>query len=138
MKHVRNKSITMSNTHSCSHTYPNVGPATERSNTWAGFSNCLKRRMNFTPWLSPLFEFTNTTSGLRLWWIVSQTPGPMCSARFMVVAGMTERQFRPRLHRRWNCILHPLWTCDKKSVKYVHWYRILLSHFIILTWLVPK
>lgn len=35
-----------------------------RSKTWAGFSSCLNRRRNFTPWLSPLFELTKTNKGL--------------------------------------------------------------------------
>lgn len=35
-----------------------------RSKTWAGFSSCLNLRRNFTPWLSPLFELTNTNKGL--------------------------------------------------------------------------
>lgn len=35
-----------------------------RSKTWAGFSNCLNLRRNFTPWLSPLFELTKTNKGL--------------------------------------------------------------------------
>lgn len=35
-----------------------------RSKTWAGFSSCLNRLRNFTPWLSPLFELTKTNKGL--------------------------------------------------------------------------
>lgn len=37
---------------------PNCGPDDIRSNTWAGFNNCLKRRKNLTPWLSPDLELT--------------------------------------------------------------------------------
>lgn len=44
--------------------YPKWGPPFIKSNTWAGFSNCLKRRRNFTPWLSPLLELTKTNRGL--------------------------------------------------------------------------
>ena len=44
--------------------YPKCGPPFIRSKTCAGLSSCLKRRRNLTPWLSPLFEFTKTKSGL--------------------------------------------------------------------------
>lgn len=44
--------------------YPKWGPPFIKSNTWAGFSNCLNRRRNFTPWLSPLLELTKTNRGL--------------------------------------------------------------------------
>lgn len=46
-------------------TYPKPGPPFMRSNTCAGLSNCLNRLRNFTPWLSPDFEFTNTNKGLQ-------------------------------------------------------------------------
>lgn len=42
---------------------PNWGPDEIKSNTWAGFNNCLKRRKNLTPWLSPDLELTKTRSG---------------------------------------------------------------------------
>lgn len=42
---------------------PSCGPEDIRSKTWAGFSNCLKRRRNLTPWLSPDFELTKTRRG---------------------------------------------------------------------------
>lgn len=42
---------------------PSSGPVETRSKTCAGFSNCLKRRKNLTPWLSPDFELTKTRSG---------------------------------------------------------------------------
>ena len=44
-------------------TYPRPGPPFMRSNTWAGLSNCLKRRKNLTPWLSPDLELTKTNKG---------------------------------------------------------------------------
>lgn len=44
--------------------HPRCGPPFTRSKTWAGLSNCLKRRRNFTPWLSPLLELTKTRRGL--------------------------------------------------------------------------
>ena len=44
--------------------HPKWGPPLTRSNTWAGFSSCLNRRRNFTPWLSPLLELTKTRRGL--------------------------------------------------------------------------
>lgn len=46
-------------------TNPKPGPPFMRSNTCAGLSSCLKRLRNFTPWLSPDFEFTNTNKGLQ-------------------------------------------------------------------------
>lgn len=45
--------------------YPTPGPPFMRSNTCAGLSNCLNRLRNFTPWLSPDFELTNTNRGLQ-------------------------------------------------------------------------
>lgn len=42
---------------------PNSGPVEMRSNTWAGFKSCLKRRKNLTPWLSPDLELTKTKRG---------------------------------------------------------------------------
>lgn len=42
---------------------PNCGPDDIKSNTWAGFNSCLKRRKNLTPWLSPDLELTKTSSG---------------------------------------------------------------------------
>lgn len=45
-------------------TYPSSGPPFIRSKTWAGFRSCLNLRRNFTPWLSPLLEFTRTRRGL--------------------------------------------------------------------------
>lgn len=44
--------------------YPKWGPPFIKSKTWAGFNDCLNRRRNFTPWLSPLFELTKTKRGL--------------------------------------------------------------------------
>lgn len=42
---------------------PSWGPDEIKSKTCAGFNNCLKRRKNFTPWLSPDLELTKTRSG---------------------------------------------------------------------------
>lgn len=44
--------------------HPRCGPPLTKSKTWAGLSSCLKRRKNFTPWLSPLLELTKTRRGL--------------------------------------------------------------------------
>ena len=44
-------------------TDPRPGPPFMRSKTCAGLSSCLNRRRNFTPWLSPDLELTNTSSG---------------------------------------------------------------------------
>lgn len=52
--------------------YPGPGPFPMRSNTCAGFNNCLNRLRNFTPWLSPDLELTNTNNGEHPWgWIAS-------------------------------------------------------------------
>lgn len=42
---------------------PSSGPVETRSKTCAGLSNCLKRRKNLTPWLSPDLELTKTRRG---------------------------------------------------------------------------
>ena len=102
---------------SSSNTYPSVGPATLKSNTCAGFNSCLKRLINRMPWLSPLFEFTKTINGLRWFgWAVSQTPGPTFSARLIVVGGIIDKQFKPKLHFLWYWDLHPLWTCNTNGL----------------------
>lgn len=46
-------------------TYPGPGPPFIRSNTCAGFNNCLNLLRNLIPWLSPDLLFTNTKSGLH-------------------------------------------------------------------------
>lgn len=38
-----------------------------RSNTCAGFNNCLNLRKNLTPWLSPDLELTKTSKGEQPW-----------------------------------------------------------------------
>lgn len=45
--------------------YPGPGPPLMRSNTWAGFNNCLNLLRNLIPWLSPDLLLTNTKSGLQ-------------------------------------------------------------------------
>ena len=97
--------------HINSMSHPNVGPLTLRSKTWAGFRSCLNLLMKRTPWLSPLFELTNTSSGLLCPFVVaSDTLRAEVSRRRMAVGATTDMQFKPSEHLVWKCCLQPLWT----------------------------
>lgn len=90
---------------------PNSGPVTGKLKTWAGFSNCLKRRKNFTPWLSPDLELTNTRSGEKHvpnGLTTSQASSTPTECRH--VGGTTETRLGPSGHLTGILGRHDVWT----------------------------
>lgn len=78
---------------------PKPGPADTKSNTCAGFSICLKRRRNFTPWLSPDFEFTNTSNGEQVPPGLTTSQASSMPIECTDIGSITDRLATPSGHR---------------------------------------
>lgn len=92
---------------------PKPGPDDMRSNTCAGFSSCLKRRRNLTPWLSPDLEFTNTNSGEKLPCGLHTSQASSIPIEWSEIGGTTETLAGPRGHATWAWGLQAVWTVER-------------------------
>lgn len=88
---------------------PNWGPAEIKSNTCAGFSNCLKRRKNLTPWLSPDLELTKTSSGENEPCGFTTSQASSIPIEWREVGGTTETLLGPSGHFTSTLGRHCVW-----------------------------
>lgn len=89
---------------------PNCGPADIKSKTCAGFSNCLKRRKNLTPWLSPDLEFTKTSSGEKEPCGLTTSQASSRPIEWSEVGGTTDTLLGPSGHFISALGRHWVWT----------------------------